>query len=371
MAREILNSAHPWKNCSYEDPVSGNPVVPQGNRWRLLERRLSKHSWLDSDKLTPPWPLVKGVPPLVTFYSFKGGVGRTTSLASCAWQLAREGKRVAIIDLDLEAPGLGALLEAETQRGAVDAIVDFLAVGSLDLDGLHAPAQGFGAEDAMQVDVVPAGNLDINYLEKLARLDFINATPWDSRKASPVEDALRALVLKVRSALKPDYIFLDARAGLHDLAGLSLHGVSHVDVLVGRASEQSFRGLDIAIQALGIRKNSQDLRCIVVHGFAPRDPESDSGKLELAKFQERTYDSFCEHIYEEDPPAPTDKTAAHWPWPLRQDPDLERFSSILSVRDNLFSEQHQHLLLRIKELCSPEPQSNANSGDEESEEDLP
>ncbi|GMT98434.1 hypothetical protein KH5H1_25530 [Corallococcus caeni] len=288
---------------------------------------------------------------------------------SCAWQLAREGNRVAIIDLDLEAPGLGSLLEAETQRGAVDAIVDFFATGSIDTNDLYAPAQALGAEDATQVDVIPAGNLDINYLEKLARLDFINDTPGELNKSSPVEDALRALVLKVRSALKPNFIFLDARAGLHDLAGLSLHGVSHVDVLVGRASEQSFRGLDIAIQALGIRKDAQDLRCIIVHGFAPRDPESEPSKKEIDTFQTRVYDSFCTHIYEEDPPGPTDRTAAHWPWPLRQNPDLERFTSLSSVRDSLFSDQHQQLLLRIKELCTPEPAPN--SGDDAPEETLP
>lgn len=36
-----------------------------------------------------------------------------------------------------------------------------------------------------------------------------------------------------------NYILLDSRAGLHDLAGLSLHNLAHVDVLVGRDSDQS------------------------------------------------------------------------------------------------------------------------------------
>jgi len=333
-------------------------VAPTPNRWYLVERRLSKHSWLESGPVEVPWPLIKDAPPIVTFYSFKGGVGRTTSLVSCAWQLARAGQRVVVVDLDLEAPGLGALLDAETERGVLDAIVDHLATGSITLDGLHAPAQAFGAEDAGRVDVIPAGNLDVGYLEKLARLDFLTAAPWDNENLSPVENALRSLVDKIRSDLRPDYIFLDARAGLHDLAGLSLHGVSHVDVLVSRASEQAFRGLDLAIRALGVRKSAADLRCVVVHGFSPRDPESEPGKLELENFQQRTYDSFCSHIYtyEDEPPAPADKTAAHWPWPLRQDPDLERFSSVSSVQNNLFTEQHQQLLRRIQELCTPEPQ---------------
>ena len=43
---------------------------------------------------------------VVTFYSWKGGVGRTLALANTAVQLARAGRNVLMIDWDLEAPGL-------------------------------------------------------------------------------------------------------------------------------------------------------------------------------------------------------------------------------------------------------------------------
>src|SRR5688500_9137310 len=48
-------------------------------------------------------------PPLgriITFYSYKGGTGRSMPLANIAWMLACEGRRVLAIDWDLEAPGL-------------------------------------------------------------------------------------------------------------------------------------------------------------------------------------------------------------------------------------------------------------------------
>ena len=44
----------------------------------------------------------------VTFYSYKGGVGRTMALANVAAILAKQGRRVLLIDFDLEAPGLDA-----------------------------------------------------------------------------------------------------------------------------------------------------------------------------------------------------------------------------------------------------------------------
>src|SRR4051794_8964405 len=43
---------------------------------------------------------------IVTFYSYKGGTGRTMAMANVAWLLASNGNRVLAIDWDLESPGL-------------------------------------------------------------------------------------------------------------------------------------------------------------------------------------------------------------------------------------------------------------------------
>jgi cellulose biosynthesis protein BcsQ len=48
---------------------------------------------------------------IVTFYSFKGGVGRTLALANVGVVLAQNGHRVLVVDFDLEAPGLTRYLE--------------------------------------------------------------------------------------------------------------------------------------------------------------------------------------------------------------------------------------------------------------------
>ena len=42
----------------------------------------------------------------ITFYSYKGGVGRTLALSNVAIRLAELGKNVCVLDFDLEAPGL-------------------------------------------------------------------------------------------------------------------------------------------------------------------------------------------------------------------------------------------------------------------------
>jgi hypothetical protein len=53
---------------------------------------------------------------IITFYSYKGGTGRSMILANVAWVLASNGKRVLTIDWDLEAPPAGAFLGRCTAR---------------------------------------------------------------------------------------------------------------------------------------------------------------------------------------------------------------------------------------------------------------
>ena len=53
----------------------------------------------------------------VTFYSYKGGVGRSLALANVAFSLAGQGKKVLIIDMDFEAPGQH-MTELFVRRGA-------------------------------------------------------------------------------------------------------------------------------------------------------------------------------------------------------------------------------------------------------------
>ncbi len=54
----------------------------------------------------PGAPAEPGAGQIITFYSYKGGTGRTMALANVAWILAANGNRVLVADWDLESPGL-------------------------------------------------------------------------------------------------------------------------------------------------------------------------------------------------------------------------------------------------------------------------
>ncbi len=357
LAASVLDQAHAWDAPPVSpDSATGEVGVAHG-KWLKWERRLSKQAWLEDGRSSAAWPLVSQRPAIVTFYSVKGGVGRTTALVACAWQLADEGRRVAVIDLDLEAPGLGAAFEVVTARGVLDALVDHVAAGSIDLEGLSAPASALGARVARQIQVFPAGKLGPAYLEKLGRLDYTLSTA--PGLTSPIEGALQNLLKLVASQTPPpDYVLLDSRSGLHDLAGLSLHGLAHLDVLFSRASEQAYGGLEMALAVLARRRRSE-LLIQVVQSMVDPDPEGLSAREEEAEFRERVYQMFSRQVYVEgvydgDAPAPESEDAPHWPAPLRRNDLLQRATRVSGLREALFASDYRRLVRRLEDACERE-----------------
>jgi cellulose biosynthesis protein BcsQ len=368
LAGAIFNQSRTirWPEAAYDDLQTGVKGVLARSNWYKFERRLSKHEWLESNDTLVPWALGNG-PAIVTFYSFKGGVGRTTTLMACAWQLARAGQRVIVIDLDLEAPGVGLALGAKAQRGVVDFLVDHLATKNADLDGCVVPADELGP-DKNRVLVVPAGNLGPKYLEKLARLDFMGASPHAGpahSDASPIEDAMRVLLKKLKtysfSTGQPgsgretaDYIFIDARAGLHDLAGLSLHRLAHVDVLSGRTSEQGYVGLELALATLVQRKGQANCEPLIVQTMVPVAGTREA-LAEEAEFLDKSFSWFKDFVYGAQAATvrKDDNTQAHWPSVIRYEPARARFATLLSVERHFLAEDYEQLVQRIIDRCTP------------------
>ncbi len=351
LAKQVIALATVFDTSEIKQAITGEPLRV-ARAWKKLEARLSKLAWLDEGPVKPPWPLVAQRPRIVTFYSFKGGVGRTTAMAATAWQLAEEGRQVAVLDLDLEAPGVGALLAADSDRGVLDFIVDHLATGAAEIDPV--PAAGLGPQ-AEKVQVYGAGRLSPEYLEKLARLDFTSHAAWSSTGArqSPVSEALQALLKKVAtSEPAPEYILIDSRAGLHDLSGLSLHSLAHVDVFLAAAGEQGYRGLDLTLRVAAKRK--ADFTCVVVHALAPGkgNPEA---LAEEQEFRGRVYEAFKQFVYSGDEiPGEDSLIDHHSPWVIRRNENLQRFTKIADRREDLFRADYVELKKRIEELTEPE-----------------
>ena len=139
--------------------------------------------------LLDPLKAVNNEIPIVTFYSYKGGVGRSTALASCASYLAiNYKKKIVILDCDFEAPGFtNFYLKDPCSPIYSNGLVEYFS----DVSQEEKPLTGYYWETSKQysgdgeIYVFPAGNLDDcenignlfrtnlnHYLNGLTRLDF-------------------------------------------------------------------------------------------------------------------------------------------------------------------------------------------------------
>ena len=289
-------------------PWDDESVLP---RWYILERHIAKQAWTDNrtDNTLgqPPWSenLVaqKHKPAIVSFFSFKGGVGRTSALVATALTLARNGHRVAVVDLDLEAPGLATIFSPDNSNNL--GVIDYLLEKKIQeqnwklrthLISINEPT--LLGDDGETIYLLPAGTIDHNYLEKLARLDFQNLV--DGELQSTMVDMLKELNKEAR---RLDFILMDARAGFHDIGGLAITTLSHAAVIFGTQSRQSWAGLTHVIRHLASPGIDKRLPLILVHSMAPAIGIS-GRETELTEFREQAYIVFQENYYSEDETVP-------------------------------------------------------------------
>jgi MinD-like ATPase involved in chromosome partitioning or flagellar assembly len=271
---------------------------------RLSERIRSRGFWMRAPS-EPAWQVSEDRPPVVAFYSFKGGVGRTTALASFAIQRARAGETVVIVDMDLDAPGVGTLLGPGTPDGGQRmGVVDYLMESALQPEialsdyyhlCLEAGPSGASIGGSGQIFVFPAGSLDAEYLAMLSRLDL-------EPDSSGPEHPLLRLLDHARRELRPDWLLLDCRAGLSESSGFALSGLANLTVLLGTTSTQSWNGLRLVVERLGaerVRRGLPQAECLVVQTMTPENPQT--ADLAESEFRADAEEVFKDVYYAETP----------------------------------------------------------------------
>jgi cellulose biosynthesis protein BcsQ len=209
----------------------------------LVERLLSNESWLGTTSKPADWPAV------VSFYSFKGGVGRSTAAGVVALLLARQGRRVALLDLDLEAPGLEQMFFDPPAERTEAGLLDYLIEGTLGEGSFNPDLRDYVApfsDPAISAKggalfVVPAGALDDAYVEKLGR---VNAS--DPATVELMKEFINRLVKWQQF----DVVVVDCRTGFTDIGGLTLNGLADLDVLAFRATAQDLRALPVVLSRM-------------------------------------------------------------------------------------------------------------------------
>lgn len=190
----------------------------------------------------------------ITFYSYKGGVGRTLVVANVAKYLAQFGLRVAALDLDLEAPGLWhkfALDNGDISRGpgVADYIAYFLEHGSPPpelepyLASVPPPAGGPEPIKLISAGEAPAAS----YWDTLSGID------WHKLLYSPAAPGVllfEDLKTRIEAELTPDYLLIDARTGMTEMGGIATSLLADVVVTLTLNSREHLEGIRSVLRSI-------------------------------------------------------------------------------------------------------------------------
>ena len=122
-----------------------------------------------------------------TFYSYKGGVGRSMAMANVGALLAVWGKKVLLIDWDLEAPGLENYLKEGNEHsisevGKKEGLIDLLLKRKNDAtyDAKKIIWSGFISSIPIKskdenikcsIDILTAGRRDDGYFDQQSKIE--------------------------------------------------------------------------------------------------------------------------------------------------------------------------------------------------------
>lgn len=242
----------------------------------------------------------------ITFYSYKGGVGRSMSLVNIACLMANKQKKVLLIDWDLEAPGLHSFFNVDEneQLGLVDLMTEVISYTQAEENNEEDGYSLFLRENIdnyikkgvsieglkYPLDIMKAGKFDDGYTSKLNAIDWVAFY-----KQSPAFFRTLAQYLETQY----DYILIDSRTGLSDTGGVCTMLMPQILVAVFALNHQNINGvIDVVNQSINYRFNSHDYRNLTVLPLPARI--DNQNPVELQKWitrYERQFQDLFKEIY--------------------------------------------------------------------------
>lgn len=195
---------------------------------------------------------------VITFYSYKGGVGRSRALANVAFLMASRGKSVLCLDFDLEAPGLADYFEGEAftwEKPGHESHIGLMDLFCSYRDNLlsRIPRRGLQAVDAVQrikinrlggeIAFLGPGRQDRDYKQSVCSFDWRSFYErWGG--GSYVDEMRREFTARY------DYVLVDSRTGFTDISGFCTVHLPDVVVAVFTPGPQSQKGLVDALECI-------------------------------------------------------------------------------------------------------------------------
>ncbi len=231
---------------------------------------------------------------IITFFSYKGGTGRTMALANVAWILASHGKRVLTVDWDLDSPGLHRFFHPfldddlfASTPGVMEMLSDFgRAAADPHLDRTdpawherfarvlpHAVSLDWSFPGAGALDIISAGRQGRTYAAAVAGFN------WDTFYTRLGGGALFT-AMREDMRRNYDYTLIDSRTGLSDIAGICTVRFPDTVVNCFTLSGQSIDGAAAVARTIGELDESRDIQILPV---PMRVEDGEQAKLEAGR----------------------------------------------------------------------------------------
>lgn len=313
------------KNPEWHDtaiPLNYEDGIP-GTYWtaKVLDRQVMGQDWLNEDE-----PEDGNRPHRIVFYGLKGGVGRSTALAMTALALAKAGKRVLLLDFDLESPGLSSLL-LPPKKVDTFGLVDWFVEDAVDqadselLGKLLVSSPLFAQENATEYDekgievtkpkagiwLAPAmGRNETAYLTKLARVYADVPAKKTGGEMQTFSKRMRTLVRILEKRAQADVVLIDSRAGFHDVAAIAITTLADTALLFATDSPQNWDGYRQLFahwqQRPAVCKRVRT-KLAMVQALSPQGNKD----KRIASFRQHAYEVFAENLYDRPPSTPNDE----------------------------------------------------------------
>jgi TIR domain/Tetratricopeptide repeat/CobQ/CobB/MinD/ParA nucleotide binding domain/NB-ARC domain len=239
---------------------------------------------------------------VITFYSYKGGTGRTMALANVAWILACNGKRVLAIDWDLESPGLHKFFHpfldesiVSATPGVIEIINDYASAAvnpaSRDEDSRDedwhlkyarvdrdAVSLQWTFPEGGKLDFLSAGRQNRDYSAAVSSLDWDNF--YDRLGGGKFFRAMRENLKE-----NYDYVLIDSRTGLSDVADICTIELPDVLVVCFTLSDQSIEGAANVARQISRRYRDRNIRVLPV---PMRIEDGEKEKLDIGRAMARS-----------------------------------------------------------------------------------
>jgi MinD-like ATPase involved in chromosome partitioning or flagellar assembly len=175
------------------------------------------------------------LPRIISIHSFRGGTGKSNTAANLATLLAREGMRVAVVDTDIQSPGIHVIFghkQVSGERTLNDYLWGRCAITDAAYD-VTEKAVGSSGTERSKLFLVPS-SIDSQNIARILHEGY---------DVTLLNEGFKQLLRD----LQLDCLFIDTHPGVNEETLLSI-AISDLLLLLMRPDNQDFQGTAVTVE---------------------------------------------------------------------------------------------------------------------------